>query len=429
MSEPSRASKELPMMNDHLKIMTYLEPYSLPSNFDTISMSMDSLFDMPEADHPSYSSNAMLKPMDPLTEALQKFETLSVVSESSDLELIDTGQNIIGKADHPSYSSNTTLMPMDPFTEALQKFETLSVVSGTSDLEYIDTSQGIKQTTRKKTISNQEITQENVSKDMKSKARFKYKKDPKANPKYMKAVEEKGKILELDIKTKRRYYKCRSSYTTLKSVTCWPDYFIEKDLTPLADNRQGDIKVSEDLNHKLSLFSGDITTLEIDAIVNAANKTLFGGGVDRAIHSAAGPSLMDEFRGLGGCDEGEANITGGFKLPARYVIHTVGPKREDPVKLEQCYKNCLNILREYNLKTIAFPCISSGIFGYPNKKAADVALSTIRSWLEHDDYSYKVDRIIVCPCLQKDKNVYRNLMQRYFPLDEKTIQGNKYKRK
>ncbi|XP_059156215.1 ADP-ribose glycohydrolase MACROD1-like isoform X2 [Physella acuta] len=248
-------------------------------------------------------------------------------------------------------------------------------------------------------------------------------KDPKANRRYISALEEKETILNLDIETKRRLYKCKSNYTQLKDVKSWPDYFIEENITSAPGDRLEGVEVREDWNQKLSLFCGDITTLEIDAIVNAANESLLGGGgVDGAIHTAAGPILVDECRGLGGCDAGEAKLTGGFKLPAKYIIHTVGPRRKDPDKLELCYKNCLSILKEHKLKSIAFPCISTGIFGYPNEDAAKVALGTIRGWLEEEEYAKEVDRIIMCLFLKKDKDIYHKLMQSYFPLAEKTIQ-------
>jgi O-acetyl-ADP-ribose deacetylase (regulator of RNase III) len=132
----------------------------------------------------------------------------------------------------------------------------------------------------------------------------------------------------------------------------------------------------------LELVVGDITTEKIDAIVNAANKRLApGGGVAGAIHRAAGPKLWDECKKLQGCNTGEAKITKGFNLPAHYIIHTVGPvysgSPKDSESLTSCYRACLKLADSFNLTSIAFPALSTGYFGYPIKKAADIALKTV----------------------------------------------------
>jgi len=141
---------------------------------------------------------------------------------------------------------------------------------------------------------------------------------------------------------------------------------------------------------------GDITTFDVDAIVNAANMTLLGGGgVDGAIHRAAGPELRAECRTLGGCQPGEAKLTQGYRLPARFVIHTVGPvwtggKRGEPQILANCYRNSLQLAVKNRIKTIAFPAISCGAYGYPIREAARIAVDTTREFLATDD---KIDKV------------------------------------
>ena len=138
---------------------------------------------------------------------------------------------------------------------------------------------------------------------------------------------------------------------------------------------------------KIEIIEGDITTLNVDAVVNAANEALApGGGVCGAIHSKAGPELADACAKLGGCATGEAKITEGFDLPARYVIHTVGPvwgggEREEGMLLANCYRNALRLAAEHDLASVAFPAISTGIYGFPPDRAALIAVRTVRETL------------------------------------------------
>jgi O-acetyl-ADP-ribose deacetylase (regulator of RNase III) len=169
---------------------------------------------------------------------------------------------------------------------------------------------------------------------------------------------------------------------------------------------------------RFKVLQGDITKEKVDAIVNAANESLLGGGgVDGAIHRAAGSQLLAECRTLGGCSTGSAKITNGYKLPAKYVIHAVGPvwsggsNGEDEL-LRHCYESCLDLVKEYTLRSVSFPAISCGAYGYPVDRAANIALAAIRAFLEHNQ---EVERVHVV-CFTSDVyDAYRNVLQEQVP--------------
>ena len=156
-------------------------------------------------------------------------------------------------------------------------------------------------------------------------------------------------------------------------------------------NENGERKIED-----LQALRADITTLSLDAIVNAANETLLGGGgVDGAIHRAAGPRLLEACRSIGGCPTGEARITEGFDLPARYVIHTVGPvwrggTAGEPDMLAACYRNSMRLALEHGLESIGFPSISTGVYGYPGKEACGIAVKTVRAFLDGNQEAMSV---------------------------------------
>ena len=164
----------------------------------------------------------------------------------------------------------------------------------------------------------------------------------------------------------------------------------------------------------MDVVRADITTLELDAIVNAANSSLLGGGgVDGAIHRAAGPELVFACRLLGGCKTGQAKITPGFELPARHVIHTVGPvwrggAEGEAQALRSCYANSLGLVGQNGLASVAFPSISTGIFGYPKAAAAEVAVATVRTWLQEHALP---ERVVFCCFSAEDEALYLRLVR------------------
>jgi len=224
-------------------------------------------------------------------------------------------------------------------------------------------------------------------------------------------------------RNKRPFYATGINYRTVDELENWYDF--TKKLPPeelaqkLATSSKSKYSCDDNLNKKICLWLGDITTLEVEGIVNAANNSLLGGGgIDGAIHSSAGLNLRLENAKIGGCPTGDAKLSGGHELPATYVISTVGPIGENEPKLTQAYQSCLNLILKHRIRTVAFCCISTGIFDYPIGKATRVALKTVREWLEQDDNASRVDLIIFNTFIPRDNDFYLAFIPFYFPNKE-----------
>ncbi|WP_296239185.1 O-acetyl-ADP-ribose deacetylase [Psychrobacter sp. UBA5136] len=170
----------------------------------------------------------------------------------------------------------------------------------------------------------------------------------------------------------------------------------------------------------LSVLQADITTLNVDAIVNAANSSLLGGGgVDGAIHRAAGPELLEYCRTLNGCQTGDAKISPAFKLPCQHVIHTVGPvwhggNRHEPELLASCYKKSLDLAVQHSISSIAFPSISTGVYGYPIEKAAQIAINTVQDYLQNSleqTAELSIHEVIFCCFSAADAAIYKRMLE------------------
>ncbi|XP_075875020.1 ADP-ribose glycohydrolase MACROD2 isoform X5 [Nelusetta ayraudi] len=230
---------------------------------------------------------------------------------------------------------------------------------------------------------------------------------------------EKERLLRLDRGERRKEYR-RQDFISLDKIPTWRE---ENSYDEKEDGEE--VGGGGGPSDKVSLYKGDITVLEVDAIVNAANSSLLGGGgVDGCIHKAAGSCLYDECQSLNGCETGKAKITCGYDLPARYVVHTVGPMARSHVgptetnDLTSCYQNSLRLMKEHGLRTVAFPCISTGIYGFPNEPAAEIALNTVKSWIEENPD--KITRVIFCVFLETDFVIYKKKMSVMFQDKEET---------
>nr|OQO18792.1 hypothetical protein B0A51_14475 [Rachicladosporium sp. CCFEE 5018] len=208
---------------------------------------------------------------------------------------------------------------------------------------------------------------------------------------------------------------------TLDDIPTIADLYQSGDLTQVSQDDQPN--ATQTHNSKISLIRTDITKLAVDAIVNAANESLLGGGgVDGAIHRAAGPELVDECEELDGCDTGDAKITGAYELPCKKVIHAVGPvyhtrKRQGTHTklLQSCYTRSLDLVVENGCRSIAFSALSTGVYGYPSDEAAEGALGAVKGWLDEDEErTGKVDRIVFCSFLEKNEKAYEKLVPRFF---------------
>jgi O-acetyl-ADP-ribose deacetylase (regulator of RNase III) len=207
----------------------------------------------------------------------------------------------------------------------------------------------------------------------------------------------------------------RTMVVTLDNIPTLTELYRDKKIEPV-DDLPPRYKPSAVINDKISVIKKDITTLAVDSIVNAANNSLLGGGgVDGAIHRAAGPDLYDECETLDGCATGSAKITGGYELPSKKVIHAVGPiywkegKAAAAKHLAGCYHTSLKLAVDNGCKSIAFSALSTGVYGYPSRDASLVALETVRKFLERED-AEKLDRVIFCNFLEKDEDAYFDII-------------------
>jgi O-acetyl-ADP-ribose deacetylase (regulator of RNase III) len=230
-----------------------------------------------------------------------------------------------------------------------------------------------------------------------------------------KVAANKARFEQLSVEAKRKLYMCvAEDYTT-----------VERDTKPWSEvgkkfpTKPGETSFATDesLNSQIRIYTGDITRLEVHAVVNAANEACLGGsGVDGAIHKAAGKELLDECRLLRGCPTGQAKVTAGYRLPASAIIHAVGPKGKKPKLLRETYESALKAALDSGFKTVAFSCISTGIYGFPSDAAAVTVTECLRHFLETQPGAEKLEAIVVCLFEPKDANAYGDALPKVFPV-------------
>ncbi|KAL8755320.1 MAG: hypothetical protein Q9184_004835 [Pyrenodesmia sp. 2 TL-2023] len=223
----------------------------------------------------------------------------------------------------------------------------------------------------------------------------------------------------------------RSNAVPLSDILTVSQLYKSGDLEPTDDTP---FTPSAALNSKVALIRTSITDLEVTSIVNAANSSLLGGGgVDGAIHSAAGPDLLDECETLGGCETGSAKITAAYRLPSKYIIHAVGPvygqerRKRDGLQAEllaSCYQTSLKLAAEKG-GSIAFSCLSTGIYGYPSHEAAEIACRTVRTFLASEE-GQSLDRVVFCCFLKKDESQYERFLPLIFPPTPEELPSSKF---
>jgi len=208
-----------------------------------------------------------------------------------------------------------------------------------------------------------------------------------------------------------------------KTIKVWAEYCKKPNLIKSGVGRDQPLYNFE-FNNKIAVWYGSLVHLNVDAVVNAANTSLAGGGgLDGAIHNVAGNKLYDECDLLGGCATGNVAITRAYNMPCKYIIHACGPVGQRPRKLSSCYSRALDVAVEHNIRTIALPCISTGVYCYPLESATNVALLTVRNWLETGDNASKIDLIIFCCFQHKELVKYEKWMQWYFPITERILES------
>ncbi|KAJ6228079.1 adp-ribose glycohydrolase macrod2 [Anaeramoeba flamelloides] len=245
--------------------------------------------------------------------------------------------------------------------------------------------------------------------------------DPKISEEVKSIVFKKTTKLQSQEKRRKKYH-CGEDFTSVEDIDTWETFILKNigDDEVLISHDQ--FPIDSALNKKVALWHGNMVKLEIDAVVNAARSSLLGGGgIDGAIHEAAGQKLREECSRLNCCNHGDTKITTGHLLPAKYILHSVGPIGENKKLLTKCYQSLLNLLIKCKLKTVGLCGISSGLYGYPLEKAVHVALHTTRKWLEKKKNADKVDKIVFVTYLTKEWDVYKRLMPIYFPFDPKKV--------